>query len=70
MKNRRTPEGYKLRVYMDELSEVKSMSDDQWMTKWVKHVTKDSVYVNKACWISYLENCIINEVGQFLKRAA
>ena len=48
---RRTTEGYRLRVYMDALQSAKSMTTDQWTTTWAEASPIDYCYVSQANWI-------------------
>lgn len=70
MKDRRTKEGYRLRIYMDQIKEIKAMSDSEWVDQWVKYSTKDDVYVSRLSWIVYLEDCVMIEVNSLLNRGA
>lgn len=69
MKDRRTKEGYKLRVYMDQIREVKSMSDERWIEEFVKY-NKDGPYVPRLAWLAYLEECALIEAEKLLTRVA
>ena len=70
MKNRRTKEGYKLRTYIDALQAAKSMTTEEWVIAWAKAAPSDSQYICHVQWISYLEQCIIQEASNILKVAA
>lgn len=70
MKDRRTKEGYKLRVYMDQIKEIKAMSDAEWVDQWVKYAGKDDVYVNRLSWLGYLEGCALKEAEKMAQREA
>jgi hypothetical protein len=61
MKNRRTSAGYKLRVYIDQIKLVKAMTDEQWVDEWLKTCTADSTFILRDYWISYLEQCALEE---------
>lgn len=68
--DRRRPENYKLRTYMDALKDVQSMTDQEYMDKWLKHCTKDSEWISRLDWIAYLTGNIVREVENLLKEAA
>jgi hypothetical protein len=70
MKDRRTKEGYKLRVYMDQIKAVKAMTDEEWVDQWAKYSGLNDTYVTRISWISYLEQCVMNEVNSLIKRGA
>jgi hypothetical protein len=61
--DRRTSAGYKLRVYMDAIKEVKAMTDDMWMNS---QILSDSRYMPKDVWIAYLEGCALAEAGTMI----
>lgn len=60
MKDRRTKEGYKLRVYIDEIKHVKAMTKEEWVAQWLSCPTSE-VYLSQDVWISYLERCAMIE---------
>lgn len=64
MRNRRTVEGYKLRVYIDAIKDVKAMTDQEWLDQWAISAN-DSPYLTRTMWISYLESCALIEAEKF-----
>ena len=68
MKDKRTTEGYKLRVYMDAIKDAKAITDDQWVAQWIKSV--DAQWIPKSNWIAYLEQCAIGELEKIYRREA
>lgn len=73
MKNRRTAGGYKLRVYIDAIKEVKSMTDQQWLGQWVAEWVNrrsNAQYIPRLMWLSYLESCALIEAEQFATKEA
>lgn len=58
MEDRRTGLGYKLRVYVDAIREVKSMTLNQWIDS---QVGSSEPYRTKEMWLSYLESCAVIE---------
>lgn len=67
--DRRTKEGYKLRVYMDQIETVKAMTDAEWVDQWAKHAKPDTPYMTRLEWIKYLEGCVMTEVTSLLEAA-
>jgi hypothetical protein len=67
MKDRRTPQGYKLRVYLDQIAKVKSMTNEEWLEGWIQG-GGDAPYVTKTYWIFYLEQCAMKEAYDFLEK--
>lgn len=65
MRNRRTVEGYKLRVLIDAIKDVKAMSDAQWLAQWVSHAVPSDRYITRSMWLSYLEACALMEAEKF-----
>lgn len=68
-KNRRTTEGYKLRVYMDAIKDAKATTDAEWIEAWANNPIH-SQYVPRIVWIGYLERCAIQEADRFLRLEA
>jgi len=68
MRNRRTKEGSRLRIYVDALSCVESMSLDQWIAEWALTAPADAVYVTKHQWTQYLKECIVHEASKIAYR--
>lgn len=64
--DRRTSAGSKLRIYMESLRLVESITTEQWVESWAKNAKKDSQYLTRDQWIEYLKNCIIREATQLL----
>lgn len=62
---RRTTEGYKLRVYIDAIKDVKSMSKAQWIESQAASEASGP-YVTQDMWIAYLEHCAIQEAERML----
>jgi len=69
MKERRTKEGYKLRVYVDAIREAKAITDQEWIENWSKQIG-DQVYMPRMDWIYYLEQCAILEATKLIERDA
>lgn len=65
MLNRRTKEGYKLRVYMDQIKEVRAMTEAQWIEQWITG-GQDMAYISRIKWIGYLEQCALKEANSML----
>ena len=70
MRNRRTKEGYRLRVYMDEIKALKAMTNAEWNDRWVASATKDSLYTTRESMICYLEASVMSEVNSLLRKEA
>lgn len=64
--DRRTPEGYKLRVYVDAIQDAKLTSDEEWLTRWVANVNRDSMWISRLTWIAYLEQCALREAKKMM----
>jgi len=69
MKNRRTKEGYRLRIYIDAIKAVKAMSEAEWVEMQSKHASIDR-YLSRGEWLAYLESCAIQEADKFLRLEA
>lgn len=68
--NRRKPENYKLRVYMDAIKDAHAMTDEQWIDAWITGASTECVFISRSAWIQYLNNCVLNEVTNLLMREA
>ena len=68
MQDRRKPENYKLRVYMDAMQDAKAMTDEQWLDAWIKNADTNSPYVFREQFIAYIDQCILGEVTKLLER--
>ena len=62
---KRTKEGYKLRIYIDAIKEVKSMSDATWIEIQASQAS-ESPYMTRAMWLAYLEGCAIQEAERMI----
>lgn len=67
--DRRTKKGYKLRVYIDAIRQIKAMSVEQWTDMQASFPSEES-YVSKDMWLSYLEGCAILEAEQLIRTEA
>jgi hypothetical protein len=67
--DRRTKEGYKLRIYIDQIRLIKAMSVDQWVDLQASFPSTER-YVSKDMWLSYLEGCAILEAEKLIKTEA
>lgn len=54
---RRTKEGYKLRVHVDALRDVQNTTEEQWLQNWILG-PDDSPFLPRSIWIAYLSLCI------------
>lgn len=70
MGNRRTVEGYKLRVLIDAIKDVKAMSDAQWLAQWVSHAVPSDRYITRTMWIGYLESSVMMEAEKLVLEEA
>jgi len=70
--NRRRPEAYRLRCYMDGLRQAESTTDEQWLMTWVRvwESGRDTEFVMRDVFIAYLKQCIFEELNQVLKEEA
>lgn len=68
-KNRRTTEGYRLRVYIDAIHDAKAMTDEEWIEAWATNPAHCR-YVPRNVWIAYLEQCAIREAEAFMRLEA
>ena len=66
----RSPERYRLRVYVDALRQAESTSDVEWVENWVRHAGPDSIWVPRQSWITYLKECIVAETTNELTKEA
>jgi hypothetical protein len=62
---RRTTEGYKLRIYIDAIKAVKSMSDAEWIETQAA-CGSSGLYMTRLQWLAYLEGCAIQEAERLL----
>lgn len=69
-KDRRTKEGYQLRVLIDALNRAKSLTVEQWIDEWVAGANKDTPYRSRDEVIKELETWIIAEANNMLIREA
>ena len=69
MRERRTLEGYRLRVYIDAIKEANAMTNAEWIEAWSKQ-PKHLIYIPKSIWINYLEQCAMKEAEKFLEGRA
>lgn len=63
MKNRRTTEGYKLRVYMSAIADAKAMSASEWVDSQAKCAEG---FITQESWIHYLEQCALVEATKLI----
>lgn len=61
--NRRRPEAYKLRVYMDAIKLAENTSDAEWVQNMIE---SDAQYVPRSVWIAYLEKCALAEAAKLV----
>lgn len=64
---RRTKEGYKLRIYMDAIKACKAMTDEQWVDQWAASDSRDR-YQSRKMWLSYLESCALVEAEKMARK--
>ena len=69
MIDRRTKEGYRLRIYMDQIKQVKAMTDEEWVNNWVIYPISD-IYFTRNSWLQYLESCALIEAEKMAKGEA
>lgn len=69
MRNRRTQDGYRLRVYIDAIKDAKAMTDGEWIEQWSKSGGSEK-YISRSMWISYLEHCALQAAECFAQQAA
>lgn len=69
MEDRRTKEGYRLRVYIDAIKEAKAMTEAEWVDGWIRG-PKDAPYTPLSTWIIYLEQCVIAEASNLMRGEA
>lgn len=62
---RRTKAGYKLRVYIDAISDAQAVTDEQWADQWAMQ-NRDEQYLPRVCWIAYLKECALKEAGLYI----
>lgn len=70
LNDRRTAEGYKLRVYMDALKDVRSMTNEVWLNQWVANAAADTDWISRDQWMNYLTTCILVETEKMLYKEA
>jgi hypothetical protein len=59
---RRTAQGYKLRVYLDAIRDLKALSDAQWLES---IISSGRAYESKEVFLHYLEQCALNETEKY-----
>jgi hypothetical protein len=69
VRERRKKEGYKLRIYIDAIKDARATTESQWMEDWARNDCKDH-YITKSMWISYLEECALQEAKVFFRLEA
>lgn len=68
MRNRRREENYRLRTYIDAIKAAKAMTDEDWINQYVFNPFNDK-YICRLEWISYLNECILEEADRLTKAA-
>jgi hypothetical protein len=63
MRERRTLEGYRLRIYIDAIKEAKTMTNAEWVEAWSKRPEHET-YIPRLVWIDYLEQCAMIEADK------
>jgi len=66
--NKRTKQGYKLRIYIDALHQAKNTSPEKWIQEWISGPSVP--YLSQSTWIAYLERCIVTESQTFMRKKA
>lgn len=62
---------FKLKVYIEEIKEVKNMTDEEWLTAYAIHPDKANIpYMSRKMWLGYLEQCAIKEAENLWYKAA
>jgi hypothetical protein len=69
IKEKRTKEGYRLRVYIDALNDARTMTNEEWIGQWANDPEWDA-YVPLDTWVAYLEKCIVKESEVFFRKEA
>ena len=69
MIDRRTKEGYKLRVLIDAHKKAVATSQDEWVREWING-PKDAPYQTLMGWVCYLEQCVVKESEVYFGRKA
>ena len=66
---RRTREGYRLRIYIDAIKAVKAMTDAQWVDTQSQRESCGP-YMTRLMWLRYLESCALTEAEHMLPSEA
>jgi hypothetical protein len=66
--DRRRPEAYRLRVYIDAIRACENMTDAAWVTAYVDAARLDNrvTWTPKSCWLEYLKACALRESENLL----
>jgi len=59
--NRRRPEGYKLRTYIDAIREAENTPLEVWISEWASKADVDSEYISQYTWICMLRHWALDE---------
>jgi enoyl reductase-like protein len=68
MIDRRRPEAYRLRVYIDAIKEVESMTDAAWLDRYVQAalINRNAAWFPRFAWLEYLKACALRESESLL----
>ena len=58
---RRRPEGFKLRIYIDAIREAEALTNEEWISNWAANCTVDSEYLSQYNWICLLRKWALQE---------
>lgn len=59
--DRRKPEGFKLRTYIDAIREAENTPLEVWISEWASKAEVDSMYISRYDWICVLRRWALEE---------
>lgn len=61
--DRRTKEGYRLRIYLEAIKTAELITDEQWIAL---EATNEGRFVSRLQWISHLKQCALSEAESLM----
>jgi hypothetical protein len=69
VKERRSPDAWRLRVYVDALQQAEMTTEEQWFESWLSTCAIDTPWVPLSTWVNYLRQCVIFEASKMVDAA-
>ena len=65
--NRRTPEGFRLRVLIDAIADARATTDAKWLESWIP---SGMPWMSRQTWIDTLERMVVAEATTLVYKEA